>query len=255
MNKLFVNNIGDLAESQRASFYRFLYKGINEELLTFPNPFLAKIKISGKKKLACLVSLYSNELKLKGPNFSIDECLKRDMSYSIQIFIPGEYYYGAEEKNENNISMLSKIQNKSSKIKKIHIKQDIFFGEIPLMTEEGTFIISGCERVIISQIIRSPGVYFRKEFNTSRKAIYTATLISNKGLWTKFYLAPKDNKKEKRKKNEKKEEKLDDQIYIKLSSNFKTKGQDKKDSDAEANKLSIYDLIRYFGLNFQEIAD
>jgi DNA-directed RNA polymerase subunit beta len=255
MNKLFVNNIGDLAESQRASFYRFLYKGINEELLTFPNPFLAKIKISGKKKLACLVSLYSNELKLKGPNFSIDECLKRDMSYSIQIFIPGEYYYGAEEKNENNVSILSKIQNKSSKIKKIHIKQDIFFGEIPLMTEEGTFIISGCERVIISQIIRSPGVYFRKEFNTSRKAIYTATLISNKGLWTKFYLAPKDNKKEKRKKNEKKEEKLDDQIYIKLSSNFKTKGQDKKDSDAEANKLSIYDLIRYFGLNFQEIAD
>jgi len=256
MKKLFVNNIGDLAEAQRASFYHFLYKGINEELLTFPNPFLAKIKINGKKKLACLVSLYSNEIKLKGPNFSIEECLKRDMSYSIQIFIPGEYYYGLDKKTDSETPLrILKTSSKSTKIKKIQIKQDIFFGELPLMTEEGTFIISGCERVIISQIIRSPGIYFRKEFNTSRKAIYTATVISNKGLWTKFYLEQKDIKKEKRKKGSEKEERNDDQIYIKLSSNFKTKTLDKKESDADSNKLLVYDLIRYFGLNFQEITD
>lgn len=65
------------------------------------------------------------------------------------------------------------------------------------MTEEGTFIISGCERIIISQIIRSPGIYFRKEFGTTRKAIYTATIISNKGLWTKFVLDERLNTKEK----------------------------------------------------------
>ena len=63
------------------------------------------------------------------------------------------------------------------------------------MTEEGTFILNGCERVIISQIIRSPGVYFRKEFGLGRKVIYTATLISNKGLWTKIILDQKEDKK------------------------------------------------------------
>ena len=56
------------------------------------------------------------------------------------------------------------------------------------MTEEGTFIISGCERVVISQIIRSPGVYFKKEFSKSGRTSYTATIISNRGLWTKFIL-------------------------------------------------------------------
>jgi DNA-directed RNA polymerase beta subunit len=81
--------------------------------------------------------------------------------------------------------------------KKVRAKVDIFFGEIPLMTEEGTFILNGCERVIISQIIRSPGVYFRKEFGTVRKTIYTATIISNKGLWTKIILDQTDPKKEK----------------------------------------------------------
>jgi DNA-directed RNA polymerase subunit beta len=257
MNKLFVNNIGDLAEAQRASFYRFLYKGINEEILTFPNPFIAKIKIAGKKKLACLVSLYSNELKLKGPNFTIEDCLKRDMTYSIQIYIPGEYYYGVEEHllpNSENLN--SKNQKKVPQIKRIRTKQDIFFGEIPLMTEEGTFVISGCERVIISQIIRSPGVYFRKEFKPSGKTLYTATLISNKGLWTKFYLSPKEKEEEKGQKTPDPENEFTnaDLIYIKLSSNFKTKAQ-KKESNLNSNKLSVYDFMRYFGLSFQEILD
>ena len=56
------------------------------------------------------------------------------------------------------------------------------------MTNNATFIISGCERIIISQIIRSPGIYFRKEFGTTRKPIYTATIISNRGVWTKIIL-------------------------------------------------------------------
>ena len=53
-------------------------------------------------------------------------------------------------------------QNQKNHQTEIRVKQDLFFCEIPLMTEEGTFIISGCERIIISQIIRSPGIYFRK---------------------------------------------------------------------------------------------
>jgi DNA-directed RNA polymerase subunit beta len=250
MNKLFVNNIGDLAEAQRASFYRFLSSGISEELLNFPNPFIAKIRTTGRKKLPCLVYLYPTEVKLKGPNFSIDNCLKRDMTYSIQLYIRGEYSYSAD-----NRIQLSLLDNKIFKNKKIRIQQDIFFGEIPLMTEEGTFLISGCERVIISQIIRSPGIYFRKEFTSSRKTIYTATVISNKGIWTKFVLDQKDppkNKKIDSKQKIFKEKK--DRIYIKLTE-FKTKTEDKKDKESDNNKVFIYDLIRYFGLNLQEISD
>ena len=267
MNKIFLNNIGDLGEAQRASFYRFLSLGITEELASFPNPFIAKVKVPTrilKRTLPCFVYLYTNDIKLKGPNFSIDNCLKRDMSYSIQLYIPGEYAYPYDEKldtknielldfkeNENNLEKKSNItllKNQKGSVKKVRVKQDIFFGEIPLMTEEGTFVISGCERVIISQIIRSPGIYFRKEFGTTRKAIYTATIISNKGLWTKFVLDERRNKKTK--KYEK------DRIYIKLN-DFKIKYVDVKEKkdESDEDKLFIYDLIRYFGLNIQEISD
>ena len=258
MNKLFVNNIGDLAEAQRASFYRFLSLGISEELSNFPNPFIAKIRISVRKKLPCLVYLYPNEIKLKGPNHNLETCLKKDLSYTIQLYIPGEYSYPSiqlkkdanlgKSTNENTENSLSKIL----KNKRIRIKQDIFFGEIPLMTEEGTFIISGCERVVISQIIRSPGIYFRKEFTMSGKTIYGATVISNKGLWTKFILDLKPKNKEKDKL---KEEEQKDRIYIKLN-DFKNKiSEEKEDIHDNSNKLFIYDLIRYFGLNVQEVVD
>nr|AIM52769.1 DNA-directed RNA polymerase subunit beta [Ochromonas sp. CCMP1393] len=264
MNKIFLNNIGDLGEAQRASYYRFLSKGISEELINFPNPFISKIKVptrTQKRALSCLVYLYTNDIKLKGPTFSIDLSLKRDTSYSIQLYVPGEYSYSFDERldikkgenliainEENNYALNSFSKNSKSNIKKIRIKQDIFFGEIPLMTEEGTFIINGCERVIISQIIRSPGVYFRKEFGTTRKVIYTATVISNKGLWTKFVLDEKTNRETK---------KVDrDRIYIKLN-DFKIKSIESKEKKEESDddKLFIYDLIRYFGLNLQEVYD
>jgi DNA-directed RNA polymerase beta subunit len=108
------------------------------------------------------------------------------------------------------------------------------------MTEEGTFIISGCERVVISQIIRSPGIYFRKEFTMSGKTIYGATVISNKGLWTKFILDLKPKNKEKDKL---KEEEQKDRIYIKLN-DFKNKiSEEKEDIHDNSNKLFIYDLL------------
>ena len=251
MNKIFVNNIGDLSEAQRASFYRFLSKGISDELINFTNPFSAKIRVLGRKKIACLVYLYLNDLKLKGPNYNLDTCLKRDMTYSIQLFIPCEYSYALESNSE--LSILSERTNKKNKIKKIRIKQDLFFGEIPLITEEGTFIINGCERIVISQIIRSPGIYFRKEFGAIRKTIYTATIISNKGLWTKFIL---DQADESKKDLSLKLNTTKDRIYIKLN-DFKSRATNDSEDDDESdtNKLFIYDLIRYFGLSIEEILD
>jgi len=252
MNKIFVNNIGDLSEAQRASFYRFLSKGISDELLNFPNPFSAKIRVLGKKKVACLVYLYLNDLKLKGPNYSLDTCLKRDITYSIQLFIPSEYSYSLE--SNSDLSYLIEKNIKITNQKKIRIKQDLFFGEIPLITEEGTFIINGCERIVISQIIRSPGIYFRKEFGAIRKTIYTATIISNKGLWTKFIL---DQPEEKNKiLNKVNLNSSKDRIYIKLN-DFKSRTitENVAKDETDTNKLFIYDLIRYFGLSIEEILD
>ena len=238
MNKLFINNVGDLAEIQRASFYRFLSLGITEELLNLPNPFITQIKLKQQKKVPCLVYIYPSEIKVKGPNFNLNNCFKKDISYSIQIYVAGEYLYVEENNNFKETEVLT-----NSKSKKIRIKQDILLAEIPLMTEEGTFIINGCERIIISQIIRSPGVYFKKEFNTSNKIIYTATIISDKGLWTKFILDHQDLKKSKDNNTLGK-----DVIYIKLS-DYKSKEK------ATPTKLLIYDLIRYFGINLEEIID
>jgi DNA-directed RNA polymerase beta subunit len=119
MNKLFVNNIGDLAEAQRASFYRFLSKGIKEELLNFRNPFIAKIRqtFDDKETLGLvLVYLYPTEIKLKGPNFSIQTCLKNDMTYSIQLYVAGEYSYYIDKKENNEINNDQEEETKSSSL-------------------------------------------------------------------------------------------------------------------------------------------
>jgi len=257
MNKLFTNNIGDLAEASRASFYKFLSTGISEELTNFPNPFIAKIKVSkeyfkGRKRLLCLVFLDINKIKLKGPNYSIINCLKKDLSYTIQFYVSGEYSFTINPKVGKNNSKIA-VDSIPALPKKVRVKQDILFGEIPLMTEEGTFIVSGCERVVISQIIRSPGIYFRKEFGNTRKVNYTATIISNKGLWTKIIL---DEPSKKEKDTSRPEGK--DRIYIKLN-DFKLKSLDNKKKDdteeEDFNRLFIFDLIYYFGLSRQDVID
>jgi DNA-directed RNA polymerase subunit beta len=289
MNKIFVNNLGDLSETQRANFYRFLYRGISEELTSFPNPFFSYVRIfPKKKKVPCFIYLFPSEIKLKGPDLTPEICMKRDISYTIQLYISGEYSYFTFNKelpilsnfNEiNNLQTDEEIKLKSMLIEKknrkfllnkkdpkylkkeILIQQDLFFGEIPLMTQEGTFIINGCERIVISQIIRSPGVYFKKEFAlSSKKNIqYTAIVISNKGLWTKFIL---DNYPDSSKKS--KEEDFKNRIYVKFNQLSQQsyegediEGREKKRKKLETNKdkIFIFDLLKFYGLNLAEISD
>nr|QOU10586.1 RNA polymerase beta subunit [Pedospumella sp. Jangsampo120217C5] len=256
MNKIFLNNIGDLGEAQRASFFHFLSKGISEELATFSNPILTKIKVPTRPKnkaVLCKLFLHVNKVKLKGPLFNTEFALKRDITYAIQLFVPGEYTYIFDENIDiRNISKILKPSASSTKndlkIKKIRVKQDIFLGELPLMTEEGTFIINGYERIVISQIIRSPGLYFRKELVTPRKTVYTATLISDKGLWTKFILDEKINKQTKRFEK--------DRIYLKLNE-FKAHSPESKEKkeDSDQDKIFIYDLLHYYKISSKEIYD
>lgn len=108
------------------------------------------------------VKIYTEKIKFKLPKLSADETQLQLKTYKASIYLPIQLIY--KEK------LNSKIQN-------------VFWGEIPLMTERGTFIINGFPRVIINQIIKSPGLYFNTDFDLNQTRITTATIISNKGLW------------------------------------------------------------------------
>ena len=65
-------------------------------------------------------------------------------------------------------------------------EQEIFMGDFPLMTDSGTFVINGAERVIVSQLVRSPGVYFGASYDKTGKKLFTATVIPNRGAWLEY---------------------------------------------------------------------
>jgi DNA-directed RNA polymerase subunit beta len=76
-------------------------------------------------------------------------------------------------------------------LNKKNTKTNVFIGELPLITDRGTFIINGCERVVINQIIRSPGIYYKEDFTKKGTPLYSATLIPNRGSWLKFEIDKK----------------------------------------------------------------
>ena len=154
---LYLKEFPDLNEVQRASYCWFLKKGLSEEFENISSIY----DFSGNT----FVHIYGQEYKLKKPRYSLFETKQRDATYAIRIYVP--------------------VQILGSTLDEIK-PRNIFFGEIPLMTDKGTFIINGCERVIINQLIRSPGIYYRKEKIITGRKIYSATLISNRGSWLKF---------------------------------------------------------------------
>jgi DNA-directed RNA polymerase subunit beta len=144
----------DLIEIQRASFLSFLEKGLREEL-----EHISSIKTEdGGLELI----LHASKLRFKKPKYSPQDSIKKAQTYSAALYVPAQINYNNQFK--------SKLQN-------------ICFGEIPLMTERGTFIINGSPRVIVNQIVRSPGIYYKAEFNKENQKTFTGTIISNRGSW------------------------------------------------------------------------
>ena len=175
----------DLAEIQRQSFRNFLSEGLIEVLDSFP----VIVDPTGKLEL----QFYGKDYKLKFPRYSVRKAKSRDRTYSAQIYIPSKLSRRDTElfkKNKSNdvYNLTSNIQEKQKKYK----KRSVFIGDLPLMTNRGTFIISGTERVIINQIVRSPGIYYKKELDKNNKHIYSASLISNRGSWLKFEIDAKN---------------------------------------------------------------
>ena len=175
----------DLADIQINSFRWFLSEGLTEVLDFFP----IIIDPTGKLEL----QFFGQEYKLKFPRYSVRKAKSRDRTYSAQIYIPSKLtrkdieLFGAKNTVNNNIVSYQEINSQNKKYR----KRPIFIGDLPLMTNRGTFIISGTERVIINQIIRSPGIYYKKELDKNDKHIFSASLISNRGSWLKFEIDAK----------------------------------------------------------------
>lgn len=118
------------------------------------------------------MSLSFREHRFEPPKYSVAECKERDVTYSAPLFLTAEF--------TNNIT---------GEIK----SQTVFMGDFPLMTPRGTFVINGTERVVVSQIVRSPGVYFERTIEkTSDKDIFTAKIIPSRGAWLEFEVDKKD---------------------------------------------------------------
>ncbi|NEN88945.1 MAG: DNA-directed RNA polymerase subunit beta [Okeania sp. SIO3H1] len=147
----------DLIEIQRASFRWFLEYGLIEELESY-SPIT---DYTGKLELHFIAKNY----KLKQPKYVVEEAKRRDSTYAVQMYVPTRL-----------------INKETGEIK----EQEVFIGDLPLMTERGTFIINGAERVIVNQIVRSPGVYYKSETDKSGRRTYNASLIPNRGAWLKF---------------------------------------------------------------------
>lgn len=156
LESLPLDHLPDLAEIQKNSFNWFVTEGLKEELLSF-SPIR---DYTGRLELYFLP-----EYSFDKPKHTIESARLHDSTYSRQLRI-----------------MLRLVNRDTGEIK----EQEAYIGEIPWMTDRGTFIINGAERVIVSQIVRSPGIYYKKDQALNGKRIFNATMIPNRGAWLKF---------------------------------------------------------------------
>ena len=118
------------------------------------------------------MSLSFRDHRFEPPKYSVEDCKDRDVTYAAPLFVTAEF-----------------MNNETGEIK----SQTVFMGDFPLMTDKGTFIINGTERVVVSQLVRSPGVYFERTADkTSDKDIYTAKMIPSRGAWLEFEVDKRD---------------------------------------------------------------
>ncbi len=151
-----LDDLPDLIEVQKNSFEWFLKEGLKEELLSF-----SPIKdYTGRLELHFLPNY-----TFDNPKYTIEEARIHDATYAKQLRV-----------------MVRLVNRDSGEIK----EQEVYIGDIPTMTDKGTFIVNGAERVIVSQIVRSPGVYYKRDVSPNGKRLYNATLIPNRGAWLKI---------------------------------------------------------------------
>ncbi|MGI6588202.1 MAG: DNA-directed RNA polymerase subunit beta [Peptococcia bacterium] len=145
----------NLIEIQQNSYRWFLKEGIRE---MFED-------ISPIQDFTGNLVLEIIDYRLEEPKYSVEECKERDVTYDAPMRVKARL-----------------INKETGEVK----EQEVFMGDFPLMTEKGTFIINGAERVVVSQLVRSPSVYYTAEIDTNGKKICSATIIPNRGAWLEF---------------------------------------------------------------------
>ncbi len=129
-------------------------------------------EISPIEDFSGTMSLSFRDHRFEPPKYTADQCMEKDFTYSAPLFVTAEF-----------------MNNETGEIK----SQTVFMGEFPLMTKKGTFIINGTERVVVSQLVRSPGVYFeRTPDKTTDKDVFVAKIIPSRGAWLEFEVDKKD---------------------------------------------------------------
>ena len=182
----------NLLETQRISFCWFLELGFLQELEKFSviRDYLDELELN----------LSAKYFKIRPPKYNLAEAKRRDTTYSVRIFTTAKLVY------------LNNLYDTT--------ENEVLLCDIPLMTNEGTFLVNGIERIIINQIVRSPGIYYKTDSDKQNFRYYTASLISNRGTWVKFEMDK------------------DDLIYVKID---------------KAKKISAYIFLKALGLDNSEI--
>ena len=183
----------NLLEVQRTSYCWFLEKGLVQELSNFSaiQDYVGELELSFSSKF----------YRIKMPKYTLEEAKRRDTTYSVRLY---------------SVATLKSLDHPK------FTSDEVFLGDIPLMTNEGTFLVNGIERVIINKIVSSPGIYYKTESDKQNIRHYTASLISNRGNWVKFEIDKEDS------------------MYVKVD---------------KAKKLSAYIFLLAIGLTRTEILE
>ena len=157
--KIYKYLLPNLLETQRISFCWFLELGFIQELENFSpiRDYLDELELNLSAKF----------YTIRKPKYTFEEAKRRDTTYSVRIFTKVDLLY---------------LKNDWDKI----TKNEVLLCDIPLMTNEGTFLVNGIERIIINQIVRSPGIYYKTDSDKQNFRSHIASLISNRGTWVKF---------------------------------------------------------------------
>ncbi|MBQ6052794.1 MAG: DNA-directed RNA polymerase subunit beta [Clostridia bacterium] len=184
-----VQEIPNLIDIQLNSYKWFVEEGI---------PSILKESSHIEDHTGTIVLDYIDYKLEKTPKYSIGECKERDATYAAPLKV---------------LCRLTNTQTQDIK------ETEIFFGDFPLMTETGTFIINGAERVVVSQLVRSPGVYFAYDMDKAGNKLYNGTVMPNRGPWVEF------------------ESDANDVIYVRVD---------------KGKKVPVTTLLRAFGIDTDE---
>ncbi|CUP70038.1 MAG: DNA-directed RNA polymerase subunit beta [Clostridium baratii] len=152
-----VTEIPNLIEVQLDSYQWFLREGLHE-VFDDINPI-------GNFTGNLVLEFVDYKLDMDNIKYTVEECKERDSTYAAPLKVS-----------------VRLTNNETGEIK----EQEVFMGDFPLMTEQGTFIINGAERVIVSQLVRSPGVYYSQSRDKSGKKLFSSTVIPNRGAWLEY---------------------------------------------------------------------